>query len=221
MEPQAKPDATPDSNNAGATPASTTAPDGIAAPSGAGSLPDNGHAPQSTTPSVLAMPLLPGAQAEAFRRKRGRPSNADRAAGLAPPKKGSAPSERVRRVNPSPDADASAPGAPGAPQATPKAPTDYKGMAQICVTVTTSGLVQVFGQEWLPSSEENTALTDATAAYLKSINMTDIPPGWMLLLVVSMYALPRVTAPGFAAKFGLSKPKPNGADHGTRIEIAH
>lgn len=72
------------------------------------------------------------------------------------------------------------------------------------VTVTQSMfmcLQMLFGSDWAPvidkktGIDENHAITHATAVYFESKEIKDIPPGCMLAMVLSMYALPRLARP--------------------------
>lgn len=57
------------------------------------------------------------------------------------------------------------------------------------------------GDEWRPMKDESIGLdeaaflTTAYANYFESMGITDIPPGWMLVIALSGYVLPRLTMP--------------------------
>lgn len=90
-------------------------------------------------------------------------------------------------------------------------PVDYGAMGAVLVDLVTQTAANILGPEWLPRSiddgkgnkvEERTVLIGATAAYLKSRQMPDIPPGWVLVAVVAAYATPRFTQPTTRQRIG-------------------
>jgi hypothetical protein len=77
----------------------------------------------------------------------------------------------------------------------------YMATAKMLVGTTTGGVAALLGPEWLITEEEERVfITNATFEYLKSIQLADIPPGWVLLGAVAMYALPRVQTESFRLK---------------------
>lgn len=53
----------------------------------------------------------------------------------------------------------------------------------------------MLGDHWRAKSEEETFLSDATYKYMKAKQLPDLPPGWVLLGAVCIYALPRLMHP--------------------------
>ena len=103
------------------------------------------------------------------------------------------------------------PASPEAPQPAPAPDTRvlaapdndqrYMATAKMLVGTTTGGVAALLGPEWLITEEEERVfITNATFEYLKSIQLADIPPGWVLLGAVAMYALPRVQTESFRLK---------------------
>lgn len=77
------------------------------------------------------------------------------------------------------------------------------------VTVTQSmflSMQMLFGSDWAPvvdkktGIDENQAITHAMAVYFESREIKDIPPGCMLGMVLTMYALPRLGRPTMKRK---------------------
>ncbi len=104
-------------------------------------------------------------------------------------------------------------GAPGGspsfddvPKEPPPAPVDYKAMATMIFKITSGTMAQVLGPEWLPRQPppglpgEEEMVIEATANYMKTKQMPDIPPGAMLCLVILMYSAPRFQAPSTKEK---------------------
>lgn len=115
------------------------------------------------TPGVLADILTPEAP-----RKRGRPKGSkDRA---------------PRNLNPEP---------PSSAPLTPEG-VNYKALGGALVAMVTGAATTLIGPEWEPQPHESATLTETTAAYLKAKNVSDIPPGWMLVIAICSYALPRL-----------------------------
>jgi hypothetical protein len=64
-----------------------------------------------------------------------------------------------------------------------------------------TGVAQgIFGDEWKAEEAEADMLTEATTQYFHSQGITDITPGWALVLAVGGYALPRFMMPKTKAK---------------------
>jgi len=84
---------------------------------------------------------------------------------------------------------------------------DYRGTAVLTVHSVTGLAETVFGPEWHPTENEDTALCDATEAYFRAKNIPDIPPGWMLLFVTLGYVTPRLNSENTARKLSTWKMK--------------
>lgn len=69
----------------------------------------------------------------------------------------------------------------------------------------TSVLAGVFSDpEWMPESpEERTQLVTCVAAYLRTKDEMDLPPGWALAMGLSVYAGKRLSKPTIREKIGL------------------
>jgi hypothetical protein len=92
------------------------------------------------------------------------------------------------------------PGLPFGTQPGP-APVNYDAMATTLFDISTGAAGKLFGPEWLPSSnDEKQAVVGAAANYLRSKGLPDIPPGMMLVLVLGMYAAPRIQQPSTRGK---------------------
>ena len=48
--------------------------------------------------------------------------------------------------------------------------------------------------EWKPTEAEHKTLTGATARYMESRNLDDLPPGVALVIAAALYAIPRLVA---------------------------
>jgi hypothetical protein len=123
----------------------------------------------------------------------------------------SLPSKKGENINPKGE-----PGTPdfsdvGGPTAQPplpfggspvaQAPVNYQAMSELIFDTSTGALAKMLGPEWLPSSkEERAAVTTAGKVYLASKQFPDIPPGMMLILVVSIYCAPRFREPSTSSK---------------------
>jgi hypothetical protein len=68
----------------------------------------------------------------------------------------------------------------------------YRDTAEMTVNMVTGALEQFGGEHWKPGEGEDKSLKDATHAYFVAKDIPDIPPGWMLFLVVMAYATPRL-----------------------------
>ncbi len=85
-------------------------------------------------------------------------------------------------------------------------------MAGVIVDMSTGLLCNVLGPDWAPreirspdnsaSISERKLLADATAAYLRAKQFSDLPPGLMLTVVVLAYATPRFAAPTTRSRIG-------------------
>lgn len=88
-------------------------------------------------------------------------------------------------------------------------PDRYREAATGAVLFTEGVAVGLISDEWKFRDEsEKNMLIDATEKYFRSANIPDIPPGFMLIAVMGMYALPRLQMPktqqkisGIKAKF--------------------
>jgi hypothetical protein len=81
----------------------------------------------------------------------------------------------------------------------------YTAIAGALVQTVTGACTALIGPEWQPAKHESDNLTECTAVYLKSKNITDIPPGWLLLFAVVGYALPRLTTENTQAKIAKAR----------------
>lgn len=83
----------------------------------------------------------------------------------------------------------------------PEKPVDYKALAAALFDMSIGTLTVAFGPEWKPQTpEERAGVVGAFATYLEANEIKDIPPGVMLTIVASMYALPRLNQPGTKTK---------------------
>lgn len=81
-------------------------------------------------------------------------------------------------------------------ESTPIPVTDYKLLSEMIFDTGTNALSIGFGEEWKPRSElERDNVCISLAAYLKSKEVKDIPPGMMLTIVLVAYSAPRFQAP--------------------------
>lgn len=88
------------------------------------------------------------------------------------------------------------PGAPPNLVPLPSAVVNYEASAKMLFGMSAGLLSQVLGPEWKPSSnDEETMMVGAIKTYLESVQLPDIPPGYMLLLCVAAYSAPRLTQP--------------------------
>lgn len=86
-----------------------------------------------------------------------------------------------------------------------EAVVNYRALSEMTFDMATGIAAGVFGDEWKPREEaERQAVCVPLAAYLKSKNVTDIPPGVMLCVVVIAYSAPRLRAPSTAGKLKLA-----------------
>lgn len=78
----------------------------------------------------------------------------------------------------------------------------FEGMANMTFDMTTGLLAKIFGPEWMPNadtdnpqvSHERMTVVEAIKKYYESMNLPDIPPGYMLCFVALAYAAPRMSA---------------------------
>ncbi len=78
----------------------------------------------------------------------------------------------------------------------------FEGMANMTFDMTTGLLTRIFGPEWQPTpdqdnpqvSHERMTVVMAIKKYYESVNLPDIPPGYMLCFVALAYAAPRMSA---------------------------
>lgn len=93
------------------------------------------------------------------------------------------------------DIDGSQPAPTPVVEPGPKLP-NYAQTAAMSFDMTTGLLTRIFGPEWQPQSvEERAMVVTAIEAYYRSVELPDIPPGYMLCFVVAAYAAPRLNAP--------------------------
>lgn len=91
------------------------------------------------------------------------------------------------------------------PAATPVAvipDARFEGMANMTFDMTTGLLAKIFGPEWLPQadsdnpqiSHERMTMVAGIKKYYESVNLPDIPPGYMLCFLCLAYSAPRMSA---------------------------
>lgn len=92
-----------------------------------------------------------------------------------------------------------------------KPPVDYGLMANMTFDMSTGILANVFGPEWLPAPPakeglpgERDVVVASLKTYFESKQVQDLPPGLMLTVVLSSYALPRFRQPTTAGKLKLT-----------------
>jgi hypothetical protein len=68
---------------------------------------------------------------------------------------------------------------------------DYSATGKILAGLFFGITTGAIGPEWEPSVSENEQITAATIRYCEAMEISDIPPGFALLLCVGMYAVPR------------------------------
>lgn len=51
------------------------------------------------------------------------------------------------------------------------------------------------GDEWKPSDNERAYMVDAWGSYFRAKGITDLPPGWAVVIATSAYAIPRLRKP--------------------------
>lgn len=84
---------------------------------------------------------------------------------------------------------------------------DYNLMAAAVFDMSAGALAMGLGPEWMPRKpasdkepDERAMVVSSLAKYFESRKVEDIPPGLMLTLVISIYALPRITQPSTKSK---------------------
>lgn len=81
----------------------------------------------------------------------------------------------------------------------------YQAGAVLTFEMSTNILSQIFGDEWQPQSEQEKAfVVSALQKYYESIEMPDLPPGYVLCFVCLAYAAPRLAAPKTKNKLALA-----------------
>jgi hypothetical protein len=78
----------------------------------------------------------------------------------------------------------------------------FESMANMTFDMSTRLLAKVFGPEWLPTpdadnaevSHERLTMVAAIKAYYESVDLPDIPPGYMLCFCILAYSAPRMAA---------------------------
>jgi len=78
---------------------------------------------------------------------------------------------------------------------------DFAKLGEMVFDLSTGTLSMALGPEWKPQSpEERAMVSNAIGQYLKSKEISDIPPGVMLAVVVLAYSAPRLNAPSTKEK---------------------
>jgi len=78
---------------------------------------------------------------------------------------------------------------------------DFAKLGEMVFDLSTGTLSMALGPEWKPQSpEERDMVSNAIGQYLKSKEISDIPPGIMLAVVVLAYSAPRLNAPSTKEK---------------------
>ena len=78
---------------------------------------------------------------------------------------------------------------------------DFSKLGEMVFDLSTGTLSMALGPEWKPQSpEERAMVSNAIGQYLKSKEISDIPPGIMLAVVVLAYSAPRLNAPSTKEK---------------------
>jgi hypothetical protein len=84
------------------------------------------------------------------------------------------------------------------------AATDHTAIAEMAFGLSTGILSQVLGPEWQPRNEqERQLIVVPLAAWMKSKDVRDIPPGLMLCLAIGAYSAGRINQPSTASKLKL------------------
>lgn len=80
-------------------------------------------------------------------------------------------------------------------------PVDYGAMAAVTFDMSINSLTMIFGNEWQPQNkQERQMVVEAIAAYMKSKEMQDLPPGVMLAFILAAYSAPRIQHPNTRGK---------------------
>lgn len=153
----------------------TPAPASVVAP---GVAPTATNAPGVPIPPTVATdPLIDSAETEPIKRGRGRP-----------------PGSKNKPQSPSTIADI----------VTAEATPNYGLMGEVVFDMSTNALAVGLGPEWLPKTPEERQLVSVSLGrYFETQKVKDIPPGMMLALVVTVYALPRLSQPSTSTKLKL------------------
>ena len=84
------------------------------------------------------------------------------------------------------------------------ADADYGALSEIFFATGVGVATMIFGPEWQPRSpEEKATVTGPLAVYLKSKDISDLPPGVVLSIVCMAYAAPRFQATSTKQKLTL------------------
>lgn len=71
----------------------------------------------------------------------------------------------------------------------------FEQMAGMTFEMTTGLLARIFGPEWQSTDpDEKATMIMGIKKYYQSVNLPDIPPGYMLCFLCAMYAVPRLGA---------------------------
>jgi hypothetical protein len=90
----------------------------------------------------------------------------------------------------------------------PVAVADYDSWGQNASQLLEMAGIQLFGPVGkFASKEEQGSMAAAASNYFRSMGLTDLPPGWVLLGVVSMYTISRATDESGRAHFVKLLPK--------------
>jgi hypothetical protein len=90
----------------------------------------------------------------------------------------------------------------------PVAVVDYASWGENAAQLIEMAGIQIFGSVGKYSSkEEREAMSAANANYFRSIGMTDLPPGWVLVGTVAMYTISRATTEEGSARIAKLIPK--------------
>lgn len=85
--------------------------------------------------------------------------------------------------------------APVPPPALVPADVRFEQMAGMTFEMSTGLMARVFGPEWLSTDpDEKATMIMGIKKYYQSVNLPDIPPGYMLCFLCAMYAVPRLGA---------------------------
>jgi len=99
-----------------------------------------------------------------------------------------------------------------------KAIINFEAPATMTFDMSVGILARLFGPEWNPANaEERKQMIEGIRLYYQSINLPDIPPGYMLVILVAAYSAPRLAQPQtkdklsrtwlwFKSKFSRRKP---------------
>jgi hypothetical protein len=71
-------------------------------------------------------------------------------------------------------------------------PIDPKASAELLVNVAESVAVSTLGPKWKAEPGERSAILASLETYFQTEGAPSVPPSWMVLITVGMYALPRV-----------------------------